>query len=281
MDPRHLAFVRDDQYGEGGLAPQPLSEKLRIALMALLVVPFKVLGTICCIVFVFASCKIASLLPPAISGYVSTGAGRLGARLCLLSLGFLQVEWVRHGGKGAQQGAQHPAAAIVSNHVSWMDILVHMSRSFPSFVARDGTQDLPLIGVVRWGRNGAVVQVAPGRPAARRSGQSQRRVRQAAPARRASCRRGRPSPPAACSRIMQCIYVKRENKDAGTPVSWLAGAAQPSRQREPFVAAAQPGPRQPRPGLPPEGPAAPACTSSPCRRAPPAAARARRASRPR
>jgi lysophosphatidylcholine acyltransferase/lyso-PAF acetyltransferase len=154
MNARHIPFVRDDQYGEGGLAPQPLSEQLRIALMALLVVPFKVLGTICCILFVFTSCKIASLLPPSISHYLSTGAGKLGARLCLLSLGFWRVEWVRHsGGGGDKEGQQEaaPAVAIVSNHVSWMDILVHMSHSFPSFVARDGTQNLPLIGVVRWG----------------------------------------------------------------------------------------------------------------------------------
>ncbi len=41
------------------------------------------------------------------------------------------------------------AAVIVSNHVSYLDILVHMSHSAPSFVARGNTQDLPLIGVVR------------------------------------------------------------------------------------------------------------------------------------
>ena len=43
------------------------------------------------------------------------------------------------------------AAVIVSNHVSYLDILVHMSHSAPSFVARGNTADLPLIGVIRWG----------------------------------------------------------------------------------------------------------------------------------
>ena len=42
------------------------------------------------------------------------------------------------------------AAVIVSNHVSYLDILVHMSHSAPSFVARGNTRDLPLLGVVRW-----------------------------------------------------------------------------------------------------------------------------------
>ena len=43
-----------------------------------------------------------------------------------------------------------PAAAIVSNHISYMDIIVHLAHSFPSFVARGNTQDMPLIGLIRW-----------------------------------------------------------------------------------------------------------------------------------
>lgn len=38
---------------------------------------------------------------------------------------------------------------IVSNHCSWVDILVHMSRFFPAFVARDSTKHLMLIGLIR------------------------------------------------------------------------------------------------------------------------------------
>lgn len=41
------------------------------------------------------------------------------------------------------------AAAIVSNHCSWLDILVHMSKYFPAFVARDSTKDLTMIGLIR------------------------------------------------------------------------------------------------------------------------------------
>lgn len=41
------------------------------------------------------------------------------------------------------------AAAIVSNHCSWLDILVHMSKYFPAFVARHGTKDLTMIGLIR------------------------------------------------------------------------------------------------------------------------------------
>lgn len=39
--------------------------------------------------------------------------------------------------------------AILSNHIGWADILVHMSAWLPSFVARDDTASLPFIGVTR------------------------------------------------------------------------------------------------------------------------------------
>jgi hypothetical protein len=41
------------------------------------------------------------------------------------------------------------AVAVVSNHMSWADILIQMSQYFPAFVAREGTQNLPMIGLVR------------------------------------------------------------------------------------------------------------------------------------
>lgn len=41
------------------------------------------------------------------------------------------------------------AAIIVCNHVSYMDILIHMAHYFPSFVARGNTRDMPLLGLIR------------------------------------------------------------------------------------------------------------------------------------
>uniref|UniRef100_A0A7I4A9X2 Phospholipid/glycerol acyltransferase domain-containing protein n=1 Tax=Physcomitrium patens TaxID=3218 RepID=A0A7I4A9X2_PHYPA len=38
--------------------------------------------------------------------------------------------------------------AIVSNHVSYLDILYHMSASFPSFVAKRSVARLPLVGLI-------------------------------------------------------------------------------------------------------------------------------------
>jgi lysophosphatidylcholine acyltransferase / lyso-PAF acetyltransferase len=38
---------------------------------------------------------------------------------------------------------------IVSNHMGYCDILIHMANSFPSFVARGATKDLIMIGLIR------------------------------------------------------------------------------------------------------------------------------------
>ncbi len=37
---------------------------------------------------------------------------------------------------------------IVSNHVSYLDILLHMGLTFPSFVAGAGTLKVPLVGKI-------------------------------------------------------------------------------------------------------------------------------------
>ncbi|PNT49503.2 hypothetical protein POPTR_002G134100v4 [Populus trichocarpa] len=40
------------------------------------------------------------------------------------------------------------SGAIISNHVSYLDILYHMSASFPSFVAKRSVAKLPLVGLI-------------------------------------------------------------------------------------------------------------------------------------
>ena len=52
-------------------------------------------------------------------------------------------------GAAAGSAPESPAVAIVSNHCGWTDILVHMARSFPSFVARADTTQLTMIGLIR------------------------------------------------------------------------------------------------------------------------------------
>lgn len=42
------------------------------------------------------------------------------------------------------------AGGIVSNHCSYVDVLILLSRYFPSFVARSNTKNMPFIGLCRY-----------------------------------------------------------------------------------------------------------------------------------
>ncbi|KAL1205591.1 Lysophospholipid acyltransferase LPEAT1 [Cardamine amara subsp. amara] len=50
--------------------------------------------------------------------------------------------------KGEDEEEPERPGAIVSNHVSYLDILYHMSASFPSFVAKRSVGKLPLVGLI-------------------------------------------------------------------------------------------------------------------------------------
>lgn len=57
------------------------------------------------------------------------------------------VEQGREGGVAAAVEGDRPCA-IVSNHISYLDILYHMSSSFPSFVAKQSVSQMPLVGLL-------------------------------------------------------------------------------------------------------------------------------------
>ena len=68
----------------------------------------------------------------------------------LFCCGFMAVKWKTVPDTRPQHVTQGVRiAGIVSNHCSWADILVHMSRSFPSFVARASTKNLLWVGLIR------------------------------------------------------------------------------------------------------------------------------------
>jgi hypothetical protein len=142
-------FLRHDKYGELGLAPQPWTEQLRLLLLTVLVVPIKVLGTLSCLLSFFVTCRLSFLLPASSRQDTIAALGKLHCRCCLFWLGFHRVSWIRVGG-AAEGGAAAPVAAgIVSNHCGWADILIHMSKYFPAFVARDKTEHMPFVGIIR------------------------------------------------------------------------------------------------------------------------------------
>ena len=148
-DPKHLPFQRNDRYGDMGKKPQPLTERCRLAFLSVTLLPLKVICAGCCIISFYLVCRISEVLPSNIKGWVTTAFGKLLSRACLLSIGFGSIRWIKvRKASWDKRSSNRPAVGLVSNHCSHVDILVHMSRSFPSFVARGGTEKIPLIGFI-------------------------------------------------------------------------------------------------------------------------------------
>lgn len=149
IDPKHIPFKRNDRYGDMGTKPQPLLERCRLALLSVTVLPLKLFCAACCILGYYLVCRVAEILPADWKRKVTTAFGKVFCRACLFSIGFARIEWVKlRKASWDKNKSDRPAVGIVSNHCSHADILVHMARSFPSFVARGGTESIPLIGFI-------------------------------------------------------------------------------------------------------------------------------------
>ena len=157
-DPAYEPFIRCDQYGHLGLAPQPLWEQARLIALSVTLLPLKLFGGISCLVSFYLICRVSVLLPKRYRDELVPRTGKFFCRLLLLCIGFAHVRWIQvaEQQKNARQPATNgqidrsaPAVGIVSNHVGWSDILLHMAKYFPSFVARKETQDLSMVGLIR------------------------------------------------------------------------------------------------------------------------------------
>ncbi len=150
-------WIRADRFGEMGLAPQPVQEYIRRALMLVFVVPIKIIGAVLCLVSFYLWTKVGAVLFPAKHrSDMVAWLGKIHCRTCLFFIGFVRVRWVAVGWDGEPIAstagrAGEPAqtyAGIVSNHLSWADILVHMSHFFPAFVARSSTASTMFVGSI-------------------------------------------------------------------------------------------------------------------------------------
>ena len=150
-------FQRLDRYGILGEEPQPILQQIKLLFWTIFVVPLKLLGTASLILSFYIAIKISILFPRDRRSDIVAFLGKLHCRACLFCLGFVSVRWVKvplHAVpyespslEGVHKGQRR--VSIVSNHTSWIDILIHMSHSFPAFVARDATKRTPLIGTIR------------------------------------------------------------------------------------------------------------------------------------
>ncbi|KAF4363264.1 hypothetical protein G4B88_016075 [Cannabis sativa] len=85
---------------------------------------------------------------------VIVSCGRFLSRVMLVVFGFYWINEtsdpesnIENGNRDQSERLIRPGA-IISNHVSYVDILYHMSSSFPSFVAKRSVSRLPLVGLI-------------------------------------------------------------------------------------------------------------------------------------
>ncbi|MQK22014.1 hypothetical protein EI013_26980, partial [Escherichia coli] len=85
---------------------------------------------------------------------IIVGCGRGLSRAMLFTFGFYWIpESYLNRNSATQEDKHQPEemgrpGVIISNHVSYLDILYHMSSSFPSFVAKKSVSKLPLVGLI-------------------------------------------------------------------------------------------------------------------------------------
>ncbi len=143
---RYAPFARRDAYGPMACSISR-AEKLRIALFWCTGVPL-VRAAVCLALLASFSvvCQLFRAAPARLRHAALPWLAWLHVRGVLFCCGFLWIARCRLG--PPRSAGAPPPVCIVSNHVSWADILVHMGQSFPSFVAKAAIRKLPLVGVI-------------------------------------------------------------------------------------------------------------------------------------
>ncbi|KAL2894621.1 Lysophospholipid acyltransferase LPEAT1 [Bienertia sinuspersici] len=240
MEKKFAAYVRCDTYGPMGCGELPIAEKILLGIAMLTLMPLRVvIGMVILVVYYFI-CKVCTLFSmPYQEGevqqqqedYAHLGGwrrevivhcGRFLSRALLFTFGFYWIPQASRVYDGEELNDESDSrdqlekperpGVVVSNHVSYLDILFHMSSSFPSFVAKTDTclfqlavlvyetslvkrsvGKLPLIGLMRLRKIGRAQRCLKGvhlRPSLRRCAL------------------------VAFSKCLGCVYVQREDKSS-------------------------------------------------------------------
>ena len=149
---RFHPYRRHDQYGCMGLKPQSPFEMARLVVCAILLLPLRVVGCLLAIFSCWSVCRLAFLLPQEQRIQLVSAWGKGCARVCLWCAGFITIKYIKLGPEGKRGGLMPKGGGtpptIISNHVGWADILVHMALYFPSFVAKSSVRNVPLVGAI-------------------------------------------------------------------------------------------------------------------------------------
>ncbi|XP_058081617.1 lysophospholipid acyltransferase LPEAT1 isoform X2 [Magnolia sinica] len=174
LEKKFPAYVRRDAYGTMGRGELPLSEKLLLALALVTLVPIRFVAGFLILVLYYLICRFCTLFSAPnreeddqedyahMVGWrraTIVRSGRFLSRAMLFVMGFYWIDETyriprsndkdadENECKGLSEESERPGA-IISNHVSYLDILYHMSSSFPSFVAKRSVGKLPLVGLI-------------------------------------------------------------------------------------------------------------------------------------
>ncbi|KAG0495407.1 hypothetical protein HPP92_000098 [Vanilla planifolia] len=161
---KYAAFVRKDVYGIMGRGELPTLEKVILGIAVVTLVPIRVAMGIFLLVVYYVICRFCTLFSTPnredeqedyahMTGWrreVVVRCGRFLSRVMLFNFGFY---WIRETHLSEDEHREisdesKRPGVIVSNHVSYLDILYHMSSSFPSFVAKRSVAKLPLVGII-------------------------------------------------------------------------------------------------------------------------------------
>ncbi|CAA7039378.1 unnamed protein product [Microthlaspi erraticum] len=183
LDKKFAPYARTDLYGTMGLGPFPVTEKIKLAVAMVTLVPVRFVLAMSILLLYYLICRVFTLFSAPYRGaeeeeeeggvvvqedYAHMGGwrrivivqcGRFLSRVLLFVFGFYWIHESRpdpkatsseidqKGEEVAEEEPERPGV-IVSNHVSYLDILYHMSASFPSFVAKRSVGKLPLVGLI-------------------------------------------------------------------------------------------------------------------------------------
>ncbi|KAK1427346.1 hypothetical protein QVD17_16029 [Tagetes erecta] len=167
LEKKYAAYVRHDVYGTMGRGELPWTEKLLLGLAFVTLVPMRVVLATWVVVVYYLICRACTLFMAPnqedeqedyahIGGWrrsVLYWSGRVLARAMLFAFGFYWIQEIdasldnQVDCNDKSEELERPGV-IISNHVSHMDILYHMSSSFPSFVAKRSVGKLPLVGLI-------------------------------------------------------------------------------------------------------------------------------------
>nr|GME06107.1 lysophospholipid acyltransferase LPEAT1 isoform X1 [Ipomoea batatas] len=168
LEKKYGPYVRRDSYGVMGRGELPWTEKALLAIALVVLLPLRVVAATTFVVICNLSCRIATAFwSPSgedddyahLSGWrrsIIMRASKFAGRALLFSFGFYRIHethrehCVTRANLNDQEQIKEGerAGVIVSNHISYVDILYHMSSSAASFVAKESVANLPLVGLV-------------------------------------------------------------------------------------------------------------------------------------